>query len=119
MFRSCLRLYWAERGDHTHTCTEDEILPVVLKLRRSQRRRADEVYRESERRIGQAGDKPFAWQSKDKSLCVERASGHNQVELCRLPSTLSVVAKAKMPRCESLVTLSSGNDGSVRTLPLA
>jgi hypothetical protein len=74
----------AERGGDAQARAEDEVLPVVLKLRGGQRRGADEVYRETKRRVGEARDITLARQAEGDAFRREPYVWDDHIELRRL-----------------------------------
>ncbi len=109
----------AERRGDTQARAEDEILPVVLELRGRQRRRADEVHREAERWIGETRYITLARHAEGDPFRRERRVWHDHVELRRFAEHVERRGVSEDADVRSLLTLSSGSDGSVSTLPSA
>ena len=77
------------------------------------------VYRKSKERIGQPADLSLVWLAEDETFRSQSGEGNNHVELGRLAEDIQHPSIREKPICDSLLTSSIGNDGSVSTVPLA
>src|SRR5436190_215044 len=109
----------AEWHPNPEARADNQVLAVFCEFCCGKGGRADDVYWKWKERIGQTADLSLVWLAKDETFGSQSGEGNNHVELGGLPKTFNTRAYAKIPMCDSLLTSSIRDDGSVSMVPLA